>query len=56
MVTAHAEDSTYYDDVHQILYLYGKARVTYEDFELDADYIGWIKKTKSFLPAAVLIR
>jgi len=39
LVTAHAEDSTRYDDVHQILYLYGRARVTYEDFELDADYI-----------------
>lgn len=46
MVTAHAEDSTYYDDVHQILYLYGKARVTYEDFELDADYIRVDQKNK----------
>jgi lipopolysaccharide assembly outer membrane protein LptD (OstA) len=39
LVTAHAEDSTRYDDANQILYLYGRARVTYEDFELDADYI-----------------
>lgn len=46
MVTAHAEDSTYYDDVHQVLYLYGKARVTYEDFELDADYIRVDEKHK----------
>jgi lipopolysaccharide assembly outer membrane protein LptD (OstA) len=38
-VKAHAEDSTRVDNVHDILYLYGKARVTYEDFELDADYI-----------------
>jgi lipopolysaccharide assembly outer membrane protein LptD (OstA) len=39
IVTAHADDSTYDDEVHQISYLYGRARVTYEDFELDADYI-----------------
>ncbi|MGZ4041166.1 MAG: putative LPS assembly protein LptD, partial [Bacteroidia bacterium] len=46
IVTAHAEDSTYYDDVHQILYLYGRARVVYEDFELDADYIRVDEKNK----------
>ena len=46
IVTAHAEDSTRYDDVHQILYLYGRARVTYEDFELDADYIRVDQKNK----------
>jgi len=38
-VKSHAEDSTIVDQVHEITYLYGKARVTYEDFELDADYI-----------------
>ncbi|HVV55073.1 MAG TPA: putative LPS assembly protein LptD, partial [Mucilaginibacter sp.] len=46
VVTAHAEDSTRYDDAHQMLYLYGKARVTYEDFELDADYIRVDEKNK----------
>ncbi|HTD97972.1 MAG TPA: putative LPS assembly protein LptD [Mucilaginibacter sp.] len=46
LVTAHAEDSTRYDDVHQILYLYGRARVTYEDFELDADFIRVDEKNK----------
>lgn len=46
MVTAHAEDSTRYDDVHQILYLYGRARIVYEDFELDADYIRVDEKNK----------
>ncbi len=46
LVTAHAEDSTRYDDVHQVLYLYGRARVTYEDFELDADYIRVEEKNK----------
>jgi hypothetical protein len=38
-VKSHAEDSTIVDQEHQITYLYGKARVTYGDFELDADYI-----------------
>lgn len=38
-VKSHAEDSTVVDQVHEITYLYGNARVTYEDFELDADYI-----------------
>lgn len=38
-VNTHAEDSTSYDEVNQISYLYGSARVKYEDFELDADYI-----------------
>ncbi len=38
-VKSHAEDSTIVDQQHEITYLYGKARVTYEDFELDADYI-----------------
>lgn len=39
MVKWSAEDSTYTDNDHNIMYLYGKARVTYEDFELDADFI-----------------
>ena len=38
-VSSHAEDSVITDQEHQITYLYGKARVKYEDFELDADYI-----------------
>ncbi|HVS91481.1 MAG TPA: putative LPS assembly protein LptD [Mucilaginibacter sp.] len=46
LVTAHAEDSTRYDDARHMLYLYGKARVTYEDFELDADYIQVDEKNK----------
>lgn len=54
MVTAHAEDSTYYDDTRQILYLYGKARVTYEDFELDADYIRVDEKNKVIFASGVI--
>src|ERR1700742_3741745 len=38
-VKSHANDSTIVDQEHEITYLYGQARVTYEDFELDADYI-----------------
>ncbi|TZF84134.1 LPS-assembly protein LptD [Pedobacter sp. BS3] len=34
-----AEDSIRFDKVNSIVYLYGKARITYEDFELDANYI-----------------
>jgi lipopolysaccharide assembly outer membrane protein LptD (OstA) len=33
------EDSTITDNVHKILYLYGKARVKYQDVEMDADFI-----------------
>ncbi|MET3979957.1 lipopolysaccharide assembly outer membrane protein LptD (OstA) [Mucilaginibacter sp. UYP25] len=39
IVKATAEDSSFVDNDHKIKYLYGRARVTYEDFELDADYI-----------------
>jgi len=38
-VKSHADDSTLVDQVNQITRLYGNARVTYGDFELDADYI-----------------
>ncbi len=55
MVTAHAEDSTRYDDKRQMLYLYGRARVTYEDFELDADYIQVDEKNKIILAVAASI-
>ncbi|QHS57115.1 LPS-assembly protein LptD [Mucilaginibacter sp. 14171R-50] len=39
VVKATAEDSSFVDNDHKMKYLYGKARVTYEDFELDAEYI-----------------
>jgi hypothetical protein len=34
-----AEDSIRFDRAKNVVYLYGKARVFYNDFELDADYI-----------------
>lgn len=36
---ATAVDSSYFDQDNKIYYLWGKAHVVYEDFELDADYI-----------------
>lgn len=33
------DDSTITDNVHKILYLYGHARVKYQDVEMDADFI-----------------
>jgi hypothetical protein len=39
LVKATSEDSSFVDNEHKMRYLYGKARVTYEDFELDAEYI-----------------
>lgn len=41
---ATANDSTYIDNVNNIMYLYGQARVTYQDFQLDADFIRYDKK------------
>jgi lipopolysaccharide assembly outer membrane protein LptD (OstA) len=38
-VKSVADDSTYTDADKKITYLFGNARVTYEDFSLDADYI-----------------
>ncbi|WP_345947886.1 putative LPS assembly protein LptD [Mucilaginibacter sp. PAMB04274] len=38
-VKSVADDSTYTDPDKKITYLFGNARVTYEDFSLDADYI-----------------
>ena len=34
-----SRDSSRADNVNKVLYLWGNARVTYDDFELDADYI-----------------
>jgi hypothetical protein len=36
---AIAEDSSFVDNDNKIKYLYGRAHVTYEDFELDAEFI-----------------
>ena len=41
-----AEDSIRFSIDGNIIYLYGKGRISYEDFELDADYIRIDQKTK----------
>ncbi|MGZ3754161.1 MAG: putative LPS assembly protein LptD [Mucilaginibacter sp.] len=43
-VHATAEDSTFVDVKNNVVYLWGNARVTYTDFELDANYIKVDKK------------
>ncbi|MES2828892.1 MAG: putative LPS assembly protein LptD [Bacteroidota bacterium] len=40
-----AKDSTRVDKVNEIVYLFGEARVIYQGFELDADYIEFNTKT-----------
>lgn len=41
-----ARDSSFVDKEKEMVYLYGKARVQYQGFELDADYITYNSKTK----------
>jgi lipopolysaccharide assembly outer membrane protein LptD (OstA) len=38
-VSYTAEDSIRFDHINNIVHLYGKARIMYNDFQLDADYI-----------------
>ncbi|RYE36649.1 MAG: LPS-assembly protein LptD [Sphingobacteriaceae bacterium] len=42
-----AEDSIVTDQVNNVVYLYGKARITYEDAAIDADYIRLDQKNHS---------
>lgn len=46
-ITYTAKDSTHSDNVNKTLQLWGGARVTYEDVELDADYIRVDYKTNT---------
>lgn len=46
-VTYSAVDSTIFDMTNNIVFLYGNARVKYEDFELEADYIRLDQKNNS---------
>jgi len=41
-----AKDSIRFDIINERVFLYGKARITYEDIELDADYVevDWVKR------------
>lgn len=46
-VTYSAVDSTNFDMINNIVFLYGNARVKYEDFEIEADYIRLDQKNNS---------
>lgn len=46
-ITYSAVDSTNFDMINNIVFLYGNARVKYEDFEIEADYIRLDQKNNS---------
>ncbi|MEO6498351.1 MAG: putative LPS assembly protein LptD, partial [Mucilaginibacter sp.] len=50
-VKAHAEDTIIIDNERNMMHLYGKARVSYEGTELDAEYIR-VDKTKHLIFAS----
>ena len=52
-VTYSAEDSIKADITNNIVFLYGKARVKYEDFELEADYIRLDQKNNSLFASGI---
>ena len=52
-VTYSAEDSIKADISNNIVFLYGKARVKYEDFELEADYIRLDQKNNSLFASGI---
>ncbi|MGV8879884.1 MAG: putative LPS assembly protein LptD [Sphingobacteriaceae bacterium] len=49
-----AEDSIHADPVNNIIYLYGSARVIYDDFELDADYIRLDKNNNTIYASGII--
>ncbi|QJD97844.1 LPS-assembly protein LptD [Mucilaginibacter robiniae] len=53
-VNAKGDDLSYFDIEKNIGYYYGNARVTYEDFELDADFIR-VDKNKHLIFASGLV-
>jgi hypothetical protein len=48
-----AKDSTRVDRKNGIMYLYGRARVIYQDFELDADYIRFNSKDNTIFARGI---
>ncbi|WP_276362146.1 putative LPS assembly protein LptD [Daejeonella sp. H1SJ63] len=52
-VTYSAEDSIIADMPNNIVFLYGKAKVKYEDFELEADYIRLDQKNNSMFASGL---
>ena len=49
----HAEDSIHFSVDRNIVYLYGKARVSYEGMELSADYIRLDQKNKTLFASGL---
>lgn len=52
-IIATAEDSTLYDAINNIIYLYGKARVVYGDKEVDAGFIRLDQKNNTIFAKGV---
>jgi hypothetical protein len=52
-VETYARDSTKYSKDKSIMYLYGKARVVYQSFELDAEYIRYDSKNSTIFASGV---
>lgn len=52
-VTYSAEDSIKADLTNNIVFLYGKARVKYENFEIEADYIRLDQKNNSLFASGI---
>ncbi|MBY0245884.1 MAG: LPS-assembly protein LptD [Sphingobacteriaceae bacterium] len=48
-----AQDSTRYDKKNGIYYLYGKAKITYQDFEIEADFIRFDTKKNQVFASGV---
>jgi lipopolysaccharide assembly outer membrane protein LptD (OstA) len=53
-VTYSAEDSIKADIKNNIVFLYGKAKVKYEDFELEADFIRLDQKNNSLFAKGLI--
>jgi hypothetical protein len=53
MVETYARDSTKFSKDKSIMYLYGKARVVYQTFELDADYIRYDSKNNTIFASGL---
>ena len=52
-VETYARDSTKFSKDKSIMYLYGKARVVYQSFELDADYIRYDSKNNTIFASGL---
>lgn len=49
-----ADDSIRFDKVNSLVHLYGRARISYQDFELDADYIRLDQKNNTVFASGLM--